>query len=275
MKELTVDEYMNLPSAAPDHSVAYGDEAEQFGHLYVPKTTGPHPVIILIHGGCWRAQYGLEPLGSLCVALREMGVAVWSVEYRRLGNGDNERGGWPTTFLDVARAADYLRTLAAEHGLDLNRTLIMGHSAGGHLALWLAARRHLPTTSELYRADPLPVRGVIALAGIPDLAGAVAQGICGDAPRALLGGSPEEVSERYAHGSPRELLPLNVPQRLINGVHDAIVPVDSVQEYQRIARTLGDDVRLALHEGGHFDAVMPDTAAWPVITQAVRELLAL
>src|SRR5262245_48319205 len=164
-KLLTVDDYLRLPSIPADHRLSYGSDPAHFGDLYLPSQPGPHPVVVLVHGGCWRAQYDLAPLGQLCVALVGEGLAVWNVEYRRLGNG----GGWPTTFLDVAAAADALGGIAGQYGLDLARVVVMGHSAGGHLALWLAGRRRLPPESPLFAAAPLPLRGVVAIAGVPDL----------------------------------------------------------------------------------------------------------
>jgi acetyl esterase/lipase len=177
MPILTVADYLQLPSIAATARYAYGPDPEQFGDLYLPDTGDNHPLIVLIHGGCWRAQYGLAQLGRFCETFAALGVAVWSLEYRRLGNG----GGWPHTFLDVAAGADYVRVLANQHALDLDRVVAVGHSAGGHLALWLATRHSLPTNSPLATPKPLPLRGVVALAGIPDLVDAEQRNLCRDA----------------------------------------------------------------------------------------------
>jgi acetyl esterase/lipase len=274
---LTTDDYMALPAVPPDARLPYGPGADQFGELYLPAGPGPHPVLLLIHGGCWRAQYGLAPLGGLCAALRAEGVAVLSLEYRRLGGG----GGWPATLLDVAAGADALRAVAAP--LDLGRVLAAGHSAGGQLALWLAARPRLPRGPELWAADPLPIRGVLALAALADLPAAAERGLCGTAVVELLGGPPaappgsqaEAQPQRYAAASPSALLPLGAPQRHIVGAADSIVPPDYLAAYVAAARAAGDDAQLTvLPNAGHFEPVDPASAAWPAVRAAVHELLA-
>ena len=202
-KLLTREAYENLPTIPADHRLFYGPDPAQFGDLYLPQQPGPHPVIILFHGGSWRAQYGLAPLGQLCTAFTHEGLAVWNMEYRRLGNG----GGWPMTFADVATGADFLRGIADQCALDLSHVVATGHSAGGHLALWLAGRHRLPAASPLFVATALPMHGVVSLAGIPDLDEGVkrhlARGMCQE----LVGGSPAAVPQRYQQASPRALLP--------------------------------------------------------------------
>jgi acetyl esterase/lipase len=265
---LTTDDYMAMPAAPPDARLPYGPAPEQFGDLYLPPGPGPHPAVVLLHGGCWRAQYGLEPLGQLCLALRAEGMAVWSLEYRRLGGG----GGWPTTLLDVAAGADALRAAGAP--IDERRVIAAGHSAGGHLALWLAARRLLPH-GELWAADPLPVAGVLGLAALADLGAAAARSLCGTAVVELLGGAPADAPGRYGAASPAALLPLGVPQRHLVGARDLIVPPDYLASYVGAARAAGDDARLeVLPEAGHFELIAPDTPAWPAVRAALRALLA-
>ena len=158
-------------------------------------------------------------------------MATWSLEYRRIGNPG---GGWPGTFADVAQGADHLRVLARTYPLDLNRVIVIGHSAGGHLALWLAARRRRRAASALYDKNPLLVHGVVSLAGVTDLK--KFRPNCRDAVTKLLGASPQEVAERYQQTSPIELLPLGVEQRLILGAVDEIVPADFGKSYQTAAR---------------------------------------
>ena len=197
-------------------------------------------------------------------------MAVWSIEYRRLDNG----GGWPHTFLDVAKGADYLKTVADEYALDLARVLTVGHSAGGHLALWLAGRHKLKPKDELYMGEPLELRGVVSLAGIPDLTEALKQNICPDAPDRLMGGAPHEVPERYAQGSPSELLPLGVRQILIQGERDDTVPLSYVKLYEDTAKKKGEEVRLiSLADTGHFEIVVATTKQWQRVRAAVLELL--
>jgi acetyl esterase/lipase len=155
------------PRPIADHRIAYGPGPQQFGDLWLPKTPGPHRVVVLIHGGCWLADLpGLELMTYAADDLQRRGFAVWNIEYRRLGHAG---GGYPGTFEDVAHGVDYLRTLAPTYGLDLHHLVLVGHSAGGHLALWDAARPRLPNTSALAGGDPLPIAGVMTLAGIDDL----------------------------------------------------------------------------------------------------------
>lgn len=267
---LTVDDYVRLPAVPPTATVAYGTAPEQFGDLYRPAQGEQHPVIVLIHGGCWRAQYGLAQLGRFCETFATLGVAVWSLEYRRLGSG----GGWPTTFLDVAAGADYLRTLAPQYGLDLSRVVAVGHSAGGHLALWLATRRFLPATSPLATPDPLPLTGVVALAGIPNLVDAAQRDICRGAVPELMKGSAQAVADHYRDGSPSAYLPLGIPQHLIIGTLDQAVPVAHNADYVAAARAQGDEVDYTvLPATGHFELVTPGTAVWPTVEKAILTLL--
>jgi acetyl esterase/lipase len=269
-KRILTDGDLNglLPVAA-DHRLWYGAGPEQFGDLYLPLSPGPLPVVILLHGGCWRARYGLGYLGRFCTALRSEGFAVWSLEYRRLGNG----GGWPSTFEDVAAGADFLRELAGRFPLDFSRAVTVGHSAGGHLALWLAGRHRLPPASPLFAAEPLPLRGALSLAGIPDLAGALENGICSGACVELLGGSPSEVPQRYREASPLELLPLGVPQWHLVGLQDRAVPAEYLQRYAAAAEG-HHEVRLELlPDAGHYELIVPTGPAWDAVRHALFTLL--
>ncbi len=268
---LSVQELLALPVIPADHRRAYGPAAEQFGDLYLPAGTGPFPVVVLVHGGCWRATYQLDHASNLAAALARSGVAVWSLEYRRVGS---EGGGWPGTFQDVARGLDYLQTLAAEFPLDLQRVVAAGHSAGGHLVLWLAARGRLPQESEVYVPPAVSLRGVVGLAPIPHLANALARGICGEMPAELMGGPPETQPVPYRQASPHMMLPLGVPQHLLVGEHDPIVPPDYVREYYEAAQAAGDEVELqVLPAAGHFELVHPASVAWLAVRQAVWRLV--
>lgn len=268
---LTVDEIVTFPGVPADHRFSYGPDPAQFGDLYLPPSPGPHPVVLLLHGGCWRwrGQYGLTPPGQLAAAFRQEGLAVWNVEYRCLGNG----GGWPTTFRDVATGADFLRTLAPQFALDLSQMVTVGHSAGGHLALWLAGRHHLPATSPLHVAEGVRVHGVVSLAGIPDLIAGVQWNICRGACHEVVGGLPEVVPHRYQHVSPHALLPLGIPQWHLVGTHDHLVPAAYLTPYVEVA-THHDGVRLEmLPEAGHFELIIPTTATWPAVRHAVLALV--
>ena len=261
---------LNIPPA--DQRIPYGEDPLQFGDLRLPKGAGPFPVAVILHGGCWLSEYDLKHYGPLSAALAQAGIATWNLEYRRVGNPG---GGWPGTFQDVARGVDHVRTLAQKYPLDLQRVVLVGHSAGGHLALWLAARPKLPKDSPLASPDPLRIRGVVSLAGIVDLrAYAAGTGSCNVATPQLMGGLPAEVPERYAQASPAELLPLGVPQRLVHGEQDPIVPLEQVQAFQKRARAAGDDAQLVPLAGmGHFDLIAPTSPAYAEVEKAVRALV--
>jgi acetyl esterase/lipase len=250
---------LDLPPPVADARLRYGADPHQFGDLWLPAQAGLHPVAIVVHGGFWRAKYGLDHLGHLCRELARQGIASWSLEYRRLGHAG---GGWPGSCEDVRDGAAYLRTLAGRYPLDPDRAVALGHSAGGQLALWLAAQRCVP------------LRGVVSLAGVTDLRQAWQLGLSRGVVAEFLGGSPGEVPERYDRASPIELLPLGVPQRLVHGDLDDTVPAGMSRNYQAAARTRGDDaVLLALPGAGHFELIDPRAPEWDTVSQAVRQLL--
>ncbi|HVT35999.1 MAG TPA: alpha/beta hydrolase [Nevskiaceae bacterium] len=265
---LSWDEVLRLPPPPPVPRMAYGPAPQQFGELRVPVGAGPFPVALLVHGGCWQAGYAYRYFSHLAAWLAARGIASWTVEYRRLGDAG---GGWPNTFLDVAAAADALRALAQQQPLDLTHVVAAGHSAGGQLALWLAARAQLPASGELHAAQPLPIAGVVALAPITDLA-AYRIGppdSCNASVEKLLGGTPQQQPQRYAQASPVELLPLRVPQWIVQGSDDRIVPAAGVRAYAQRARAAGDRVELAeLPRLGHFDVAVPGTGAEAALTRA-------
>ncbi|NKC14589.1 MAG: alpha/beta hydrolase fold domain-containing protein [Gammaproteobacteria bacterium] len=229
------------------------------------------PAAVLLHGGCWQARFDLTPMGQLARSLTRHGCAIWNLEYRRIGNG----GGWPNTFLDVATGTDHLRRLAPEYNLDTSGVVSIGHSAGGHLALWLAGRHRLPRTSPLYVDDPMAVHGVVAIAGIADLALANRLGICRGAAQTLLEGSIDEHPERYAQASPDRLLPLAVPHRHLTGRDDRLVSGESVRAFVDRARQRGDDVTISeIDECGHFELVTAGTPAAAIVEETVAQLIA-
>jgi acetyl esterase/lipase len=251
----------------------YGDDPLQFGELRLPKGNGPFPVAIVIHGGCWVSKFAtLQNTAAASDALRDAGIATWNVEYRRL---DNPGGGWPGTFSDIAAGVDRVAALAKEHPLDLSRVVVVGHSAGAHLALWAAARSKLPAASPLYSKSPLKVRAAVALGGPGDLRNFTqyAQTICGTPViEQLLGGSPDAVPDRYAQASPAELLPLGVRQVLIVGDGDRVMPEAARNAYAAAATKAGDAAEVIVVPGGHFEAIAPVSAAWPVVRDTIVEL---
>jgi acetyl esterase/lipase len=263
-----------LPSRPADHRIAYGMDSLQFGDLRLPNGPTPHPLVIVIHGGCWVSRFAtLQNTAALSDALRDAGVATWNVEYRRL---DHPGGGWPGTMADVAAAADHVRTLAKRFPLDTTRVIAIGHSAGGHLALWLGARGRLPSGSPLYAAQPLKLNAAVALGGPGDLADftTYAANICGSPViERLLGGTPTSVPDRYAQASPRALLPLGTKQLLIVGVDDRVMPEGARNAYVEAATMAGDSAAAVVVPGAHFEVIAPTSSAWPTVRDAILRLL--
>lgn len=251
-----------------------GDVPEQIGELRLPaQGPGPFPLVIVIHGGCWRSQVDYQHVRPLAQALTSLGVATWTIEYRRVGDA---LGGWPRTFRDVGLAADYVRTLAEYYPIDASRVVALGHSAGGQLALWLAGRDQLPEDSPLYAADPLPLRGVVGLAAVTDLAAyrIGPENSCHAAVDEVLGGDPEDVPERYAQTSPAALLPLGVPLWFVHGANDTVVAPETVAVFADNAVQTGDTVTIDSDaDAGHFDLAAPLGSAWPLIQRAVMQAL--
>ena len=273
---LRPDQINALPSRQADCRSAYGSDPLQFGDLRLPDGSGPHPVAVVIHGGCWITAFAdLQNTAALADALRDCGVATWNIEYRR---ADYPGGGWPGTFFDVAHATDHLRNLAAEYPLDLSRIVAMGHSAGGHLALWAAGRHNLKPDSPIWTPDPLPIKGVVVLGGPGDLArfAVYAPSVCDSQVVGLLmGGLPHTVPDRYREASPIERLPVGVQQIFITGEHDWVVPPEFGDAYTAAAKAAGDQAEHVLVRGaGHHEYNAPQSVAWPAVLSAVTTLLA-
>ena len=260
-----------LPQPEPDLRLAYGVDPLQFGELRLPEGEGLFPVVIVVHGGCWLAAYDLAYMSAFAEALTNVGMATWSIEYRRVGDAG---GGWPGTFQDVADAADFLLEIAPEHDLDLNRVAAVGHSAGGHLALWLATRKWLDGDDPMRGETPLALNGVVALAGIPDLEDFAAPEGCGAAVSGLLGGEPHDVPDRLRRASPIAMVPFGVSQTLVIGELDSIVPRSQAESFAGAARQMGDPVAVkAILGAGHFELVDPTHAGFKIIREAVLEAL--
>jgi acetyl esterase/lipase len=246
----------------------YGADRSQRADLYLPRGAGPHPVMVLVHGGSWQQRYGRIVMRGLAGDLIRRGWAVWNIEYRRLGGG----GGWPATFEDVAAAVDRLTELDAP--LDLERVSVIGHSAGGQLALWAAGREQLP--AGVPGAQPrVRFKRAISQAGVVDLAGGY-RAWRGGAVRALMGGSPEDLPERYAVGDPIALVPLSMPVLLVHGVQDVTVTVRLSREYARRSRAAGGQVELIEIEGpagGHRAHIDPRGSAWAAVATWLEQPL--
>jgi acetyl esterase/lipase len=257
---------LDLEAPRPQHRVAYGPEREQFGDLFLPP--GPAQGLVLaLHGGFWRAKYDLSHLGHLCAALAKHGYATFSVEYARVGQ---PRGGWPGTFHDVARAADFLPELGRRFTLSTERPVVLGHSAGGHLALWLAARHALPRGNELASDHPFLFHGVVSLAGVTDLVEAHGLRLGSGAVEDLLGGPPERHPERYRLASPAALLPFGTKQVLVHGTEDEDVPYTLATRFLELARERGEAVQLrSLPAMGHFEPIDPRSLALTTVLGAI------
>jgi acetyl esterase/lipase len=227
----------------------YGSHFHQFADLHLPGGAGPLPVAVLLHGGFWREQHSLDLDDGLARDLAGRGWAAWNVEYRRVGEVSG--GGYPVTLEDVAAAVDFLAGLDAP--LDLRHVVAIGHSAGGQLALWAAARDDAV----------VPLAGVVVQAGVTDLRAAERDPDGEEAIAKFIGGYAADVPERYADASPIERLPIGVPQLLVHGTEDVRVPVDMSRRYAEAARAAGDEVELVVRPGeDHFVHLDPGGGAW-------------
>jgi acetyl esterase/lipase len=256
-----------LPKATAQ--VAYGPDPLQIAEVWRPEGKGPFPTVLMIHGGCWRS--GLSNLHIMDYAaedLRERGIAVWNIEYRGV---DRPGGGYPGTFQDVNAAADALVARGKDYGLRTDKLVVLGHSAGGHLALWLAARRKLPRSSPLHDRKPLDIAWAVSLGGLPDLA--TAKEGCGDkAVASLLAGSrmPDPLSDT----SPASLLPLPVPRMLIHGGLDDTAPPSQGKAYVARARAVRD-IRTwsyAIPGDGHVEEIAPGSRTWGAVTAGLESV---
>ena len=243
--------------AAPATRIPYGAGLNQFGELRVPTSSGPFPVVMHIHGGFWRAEYDLTLANPICDALVSRGLAFWNLEYRRVGNPG---GGWPGTFQDIRTGYSFLSQIASKYKLDSTRLLVMGHSAGGELALCLAA--HEPS-----------LKRVISLAGVLDMEQAWELHLGNNAVGDFLGGTPKEVTEHYREADPMQLS-IKATQWLIHGASDDVVPSSLSRNYTEQKRNRGEDVHyLEIASASHLDLIDPHSAAWPKIESTVMHLL--
>ncbi|MFI8090885.1 alpha/beta hydrolase [Streptomyces sp. NPDC086080] len=267
------------PPVDPDATAAYGDDPDQLIDFYLPRGEGgpgPAPVVVVLHGGAWRAPYDRRHISPFAAFLAGRGFAVASVEYRRgdAGGGDTIAGRWPDTFDDVAAAMDALPGLIREHlpQADPRRIVLTGHSAGGHLALWAAARHLLPRDSAWRTDGPAPLRGVVALAPIADVEVADKLGVCGGAVRQLLGGD-DHFAERRPSADPALLLPTGIATTLVQGRTDVDVPQAVAESYAEAAAKAGEVVGVTLLEDvGHFPLIDPAADACAVVAEEIAQL---
>ncbi len=251
----------------PAPVVRYGDHPDQVANLHLPAGPGKTwPCVVLIHGGFWRERWDRTLMTPLALDLARRGLVCWNLEYRRVGQ---DGGGWPGTLLDVAAGVDAVRRVSE---VDAGRLVVVGHSAGGHLALWAAGRKRLPRGAPGARPAVVP-RAAVSQAGICDLAVAAREGLGDGAVDALLGGSPDELPKRYAVASPAALLPLGVPQLLVHGSRDENVPLAQSQAHLAAAQAAGDEVGLLELDADHFDLIDPEHPSWRAVADRLTALL--
>jgi acetyl esterase/lipase len=266
-REMTPVDIHALPFTPPTLLEAYGKDPLEKGELRVPAGKGPFPVAVVIHGGCWTKGFdttkGTAPIAS---ALTAKGIATWNIEYRQIGDPG---GGWPGSFQDWGAATDHLRALAKRYPLDLKRVIVVGHSAGAHAALWVAARGSLPKDSPLYTANPLKIMSAVAIDGPGDLAPFVGfdEQIC-HAPviTNLIGGKPADQPQRYHDGSPLRLLPIGSRQYLVSS---AVLSPEAAESYAATATKAGDKASVLKIDGDHFNIVAPGEPQWAQIEDLI------
>lgn len=261
------DDILSLTPPPADARIAYGSDANQFLDLRLPphreKDKGPFPLVINLHGGFWRARYSLDHAGHLCAALTAKGLATANLEYRRVGN---EGGAWPGTFADIRAGYAFLVQSAKHYDLDAQKIVIMGHSAGGQLALCLAA--HEPSVTR-----------VVSLAGVVDLQRACQLHLSNDAVIEFLRGTSAEVPDHYREADPMQLSIAHTRQWLIHGSMDDTIPTDFSRDYvaakqKRTGAEKEDAHLLELSGAGHYDLIDPRSQAWKQIEHTVLDLVA-
>jgi acetyl esterase/lipase len=252
---------LTLPPPPADATLPYGTDPNQFGEIRVPKALTPgktsFPIVMNVHGGFWRAKYDLKHAGHLCAALAAKGAVTWNIEYRRVGNPG---GGWPGTFEDILKAWRYLAPLAKRYNFEMDHSAVMGHSAGGQLALCLAAHERT-------------VKSAVSLSGVVDLQKAFDEHLSNDAVVEFLGGKPSQVTDHYREADPMQLK-ISAKQWLFHGLADDVVPPYFSHNYVQTKKGQGEDAHVSeIAAAGHFDLIDPKSAAWPKIEQTVLSLV--
>ena len=265
---------LERPRPEPSRSITYGDDPLQRIDLWLPERQGPHPVVLMIHGGCWLTEVADRSIMNwIANDLKARGIAVWNIDYRGVDRG----GGYPATYRDVAAAADLLAADGARYGLKTDRIVIVGHSAGGHLGLWLAARTALPATSPLHAAAPMRPATVISQGGIPDLraiARAVGHGCGTEGAVGMAGTATADRPDIYADTSPPDMPVSGVEEIQVNGDVDPIAPPAFAADYATRRKAKGQAVRsITVPHTGHVELITPDSKAWAEQVRMIEQAL--
>ncbi|MFI6303350.1 alpha/beta hydrolase family protein [Amycolatopsis thailandensis] len=264
-------EVLGRTARRSDSTLRYGEGIEHVVELWWPDSGPVTSTVVVLHGGFWAAEYDRAHIRPLCAELARHGHLTAALEYHRVGQ---DRGGWPGTFADIANGLDALPALTGGLVKD-DRTVLLGHSAGGHLALWAASRHRLPPGSPGRDETPLRAKGVVSLAGVCDLAEAYRLDLDGGAVGRLLGAGPASFPDRYHAADPARLLPLDARCVLIHGDKDDRVPLEISERFHRLATAHGDDVTLTRLAGAdHFELIDPDAPAFAAVLDALRTVLA-
>lgn len=272
---MTWPDLLDQPLPEPDQTLTIGPDAANLVDIWLPQGTGPHPTVLMIHGGCWQKSIADRTIMNYAAnALRAEGLGVWNIEYRGV---DEDGGGYPGTFKDVALAADALGTMGPALGFDTSRVVATGHSAGGHLAVWTAARSRLPQSSALYSPDPLDIKAVVNVGGLADLeasAPVTQPGCLADIMEALTGTPDGAREDVLSDTSPAELLPIGAEQVSVNGNLDRIAPPQLGLAWTAEAMAAGDTARyVEIPASGHVELIAPGTPAFDRQIAILKDLL--
>ena len=256
--------------------IAYGPHQDQWGELFLPERpseSGLPGIVVVIHGGYWRDRYTAELGIPVALDLTARGFAVWNLEYRRAGtDGAEGAGGWPATFEDIASGIDALTDIAQKYRLDQSKVAALGHSAGGHLAVWAAGRPTLPDGAP--GANPqVSLMGVVSQAGLLDFTAAWQLGLSAGAVENLMGSTPVEHAGRYRTADPIAHLPVRIPIHAVHSREDETAPFRLSETYVAAAVAAGDPAKLYETSGDHFAVITPGMAAFETCRQLVEEML--
>ena len=272
---MSLDDYLALNGPAPTAQIAYGPTPSQYAQLFRPEGSGPFPVVVLVHGGCWTVAFGgIKQMRNVAGALVAQGIAVWNVEYRRV---DEPGGGYPGTYEDMHAALDSLRQHAPEYQLDVKRIVAMGHSAGGQLVQWIAGRDKLPKSSPLYRDTVLPIKNILSLGGLADLRHEkdLIKSSCERDIAQLAGSASNERPDIYSDTNAADLMPNGSRTVLATGELDTISPPRVAHDYAAKAKLAGDHAEVLIMPGAsHYDEIAATSNAWRMILPVIKQMLA-